>query len=148
MTVPQAESMFDRVQRERKLLYAAFDNLERGEPVDFELFRGVLGVVQESEPITWQQLQAALALGTDEAMGVLGRTVRQIQQYYRERDNVGMPLHSALGFYGNANRLGAPAAHAHLRCCSGISPVSAGQMLAGYSETVCKRDRLLVQPSV
>ncbi|GAB4823192.1 hypothetical protein N2152v2_010238 [Parachlorella kessleri] len=89
MTVTrQAESMFERVQRERKLLYDAFDKLERGEPVDFELLRGVLGVVQEEEPITWQQLQAALALGTDEAMGVLGRTVRQIQQYYRQRDNV------------------------------------------------------------
>jgi hypothetical protein len=86
MTVPQPSSMFERVERERKLLYETFERLDRGEEVDFEIFRGVLGVVMEHEHITWEQLRAALELGTDEAMGILGRTVAQIKDYYYYRD--------------------------------------------------------------
>ena len=55
--------------------------------VDLEAeFADTLGVVHA--PISWEALRAALAAGSEEAMGTLGRTVLQIQDYYRYRDGV------------------------------------------------------------
>lgn len=85
MTVDNT-SIARRVEEERKLLYEAFDRLDKGQDVDLNSFRGVLGVVHE--PISWDQLRQALNNGSEEAMGTLGRTVLQIKSYYQHRDNV------------------------------------------------------------
>lgn len=60
--------------------------IDQGEQVDFSIFQGVVGV--RLRPMTWAELAAALADGSEEAMGTLGRLPLDIKRYYDYRDQV------------------------------------------------------------
>ncbi|PRW20771.1 hypothetical protein C2E21_8875 [Chlorella sorokiniana] len=115
-TVPTASQQLyaEQVRRSMDQLRALFAQLDAaggsGDPPTgfFEPCRGQPGV--RLDPVTWDELSALVADGSEQALGTLGRTPLQIKEYWDYRDTVVLMRFASVTDYLRQKVFGLPTA--------------------------------------